>query len=112
MAITRTIYATVIIRCCKNGVDIYHSAPQYFRSSVTEDCFDNSLVMWRDKAVAVYREYLYQHAKYKYETMGLLKLYKFEMKARVEETDYIAPKFFYYDRQSDLLRMGRHIQLR
>ena len=101
MAITRTIYATVMIRCCRNGVEAYHSAPQHFCSSVTEDCFDNSLVIWRDKAVAVYREYLYQHAKYKYETMGLLKLCKFEMEAIVEETDYIAPKFFYYDRQSD-----------
>lgn len=58
MAVTRTIFLTIEMACCRDSTIIYNPQPRNIKAPQTKDYFDESLTIWRDKAeTALYDKY-------------------------------------------------------
>lgn len=87
MAVTRTIYATIEIACCRDGDEVYHPLPRQIIAPQTKDIFEEPLNIWRDRAeTALDRKYR-QIAEDECSGMGTPRLCLFILTVdRVDET--------------------------
>lgn len=87
MAVTRTLYATIEIACCRDDDEVYHPLPRQVVAPQTKPYFTESLSDWEERARTAVEEKYRAMAEDECSGMGTPRLCLFEMyNVRSEET--------------------------
>lgn len=79
MVVTRVITVETTMACCRDGQEAYRPLPKPIRAELTEDYFETSLVIWRDRADTILYNKYNAIAESECAGMGTLKLCYFNL---------------------------------